>query len=145
MQGVTTGLILFILACFAYPKLIKNKPQFYIAFALVVVIIFLDALSFVVTAGGQHTGAFAVFLYFAVAILQILVLVALVLCTGGIELHELAGDMHTAYRFIRHGDEEKPIIVPRTGEMPKEKEEPTAPAAETLSESQAPDAKIPLE
>jgi hypothetical protein len=65
MEGVTTALVAFIFVCVVYPQTIKNRPQFYAAFAFICVIILLDGI-------GKMVGspAFAAFAYAAVAVLQ---------------------------------------------------------------------------
>jgi hypothetical protein len=109
MAGITTALVVFILVGVALPALIKSKAQFYCAVAFTAAAILISPFAFVV------------FMAFLVAILQVLAFVALVLCAGGLELHEFAEHMVNAYDALRHGEVNKPIIVPRTGEMPKKK------------------------
>jgi hypothetical protein len=45
--------------------------------------------------------------------------------------------MRHAFEVIRRGEEEKEIIVPLTGEMPKPRDEPTPPRV-TLDDAQPP-------
>jgi hypothetical protein len=120
MQGVTTALVLFIFACVAFPKMVRSKPQFYVAVALTAGIILLDALRFMATNAGETTrpGGFGVFLYVIGALAQFLAFVALILGCGGLSMKELADDMAGAFDAVRKGDE-RPIKVPLTGQKPK--------------------------
>ena len=45
MEGVTTAIVGFIFVCMALPRLVKNRPQFYAAFAAVVLIVLFDTLA----------------------------------------------------------------------------------------------------
>ncbi|HEY1684229.1 MAG TPA: hypothetical protein VGG19_05675 [Tepidisphaeraceae bacterium] len=108
MNGITTALVVFILIGVSLPAMIRNKTQFYCAVAFVAGAILVSPFSF------------NTFCAFLVAILQMLAFIALILCAGGLEVHEFANHMVDAYEAVRHG-EKKPVIVPRTGEMPKEK------------------------
>ena len=123
MEGVTTVLAAFIFVCVCYPKLVKNKTQFYAAFAMVAVIILLFSLSVML----KDSPGFQVFAGAMTGLLQLGAFVLLFLSAGGITMKELAGEMGRAYEVIRRGEEEKTVIVPLTGEMPK----PRQPAAET--------------
>jgi hypothetical protein len=117
MPGITTALLVFILVGVALPALIKSKAQFYCAVAFIAGAILISPFAFVV------------FIAFIVAILQVLAFVALVLCAGGLELHEFAEHMVNAYDALRRGEElPKPIIVPRGEPMKKE----TVPNQETI-------------
>lgn len=103
MAGITTALVVFILLGVAIPALIKNRTQFYVAVAFTGLSILALPFAFVAT-----------FFGFLTAIFQLLAFIGLVLCAGGLELSELAGHMGDAYTAMRHGDQSKPIIVPRT-------------------------------
>lgn len=129
MPEITSILIIFILLAVAYPRLIKNKHQFYIAVALTMLAILLSPFEITI-------------LRFAAAILQALAFLALVLSAGGMAFVELADNMVNAYDAVRHG-EEKPVIVPRTGEVPKQKE--PAPPPPIITPPPAPEPPIPLE
>ena len=52
MHGVTTAIVAFILACLIFPKVVKNKPQYYAAVGLVLGVIFFDALAKTIAASG---------------------------------------------------------------------------------------------
>ena len=118
MQGVTTALVAFIFFCVIFPERIKNRPQFYAAFGLICLIIVLDALSFMIGAAG-----FRVFAYFGVAILQVGTICLLFLAAGGITWRDLGGELSNAFEVIRRGGEEKEVIVPLRGEVPRRKDE----------------------
>lgn len=116
MHGVTTALVGFLLVCVVFPRLVKNGAQFYAGFGLICLMIFFDALGLAV--GGK----FAVVMYFLNALLQIGAICVLFLAAGGITWRELGGELSNAFEVIRRGEEEKEIIVPLTGEMPKARE-----------------------
>ena len=164
MEGVTTVLAGFIFVCVCYPKLVKNKTQFYAAFAMVAVIILLFALSIML----KDSAGFQVFAGAITGLLQLGAFVLLFLSAGGITMKELAGEMGRAYEVIRRGEEEKTVIVPLTGEIPKPRQQPgetrppsstgdLAPAAEKIDlppqagwptqapQAKPPDSSIPLE
>ena len=158
MQGVTTALVAFIFFCVIFPERIKNRPQFYAAFGLICLIILLDALSFMIGASG-----FRVFAYFGVAVLQVGTICLLFLAAGGITWRDLGGELSNAFEVIRRGGEEKEIIVPLHGEVPKKKDayedagaetapperinlDDAAPAARTPDQQRGtPNPSIPLE
>ena len=66
---------------------------------------------------------FNVFAGVVVGFLQFLAVLTLVLCAGGMNVKTLAGEMGHAYEVIRRGEEEKEVIVPLTGQVPKAKPE----------------------
>jgi hypothetical protein len=142
MEGVTTVLAGFIFVCVCYPKLVKNKTQFYAAFAMVAVIILLFALSVML----KDSAGFQVFAGAITGLLQLGAFVLLFLSAGGITMKELAGEMGRAYEVMRRGEEEKTVIVPLTGEMPKPRQQPgeTRPPAATGTESAPSVEKIDL-
>jgi hypothetical protein len=122
MQGVTVAIVLFIFYCVLFPKMVRNKPQFYAALILIFAVIILDALAHVIS-----STKFDMFAYFAVAVLQILCILVLFLAAGGLSARELGGEMLHAIEVIRRGEEEKEIIIPRTGQQPRVKEEAPPP------------------
>ena len=81
--------------------------------------------------------------------LQIGAICVLFLAAGGISWRELGSDMLQAFEVIRRGEEEKEIIVPLTGTMPRPKEpqEPPPPPRVTLDEppKQSSESSIPLD
>src|SRR5947199_291271 len=115
MEGVTTAIVLFVFVCVIYPQLIKNKTQFYGAFAMLLVIILLHSLGLMI---GISSAGFQVFAGAMTGLLQIGAIVLLFSAAGGISMRELTGEMAKAYEVIRRGDHEKTIIVPLTGEQP---------------------------
>src|SRR5581483_1441814 len=108
MQGVTAAIVGFIFLCVAFPRLVRNKTQFYAAVFAVVAIILFDALAYI----GSGSPGLRVFCYAMAALLQILAIVVLILATGGQSLGELSGEMGRAFEVIRRGEEEKEIIIP---------------------------------
>src|SRR5688572_6124587 len=124
MEGVTTAIVAFIFACVIFPHLVKNKTQFYGAFAAVLLIILLHSLNTMIGAVG-----FQVFAGAMTGLLQVCAIVLLFLAAGGITLRELGAEMSRAYEVIRRGENEKTVIVPLSGEMPKPRQQPGAASA----------------
>src|SRR4051794_4216427 len=115
MEGVTTAIVAFIFVCVVYPQLVKNKTQFYAAFAAVLVIILLHSLGLML----RDSAGFQVFAGFMSGLLQIGAILLLFMSCGGVSLREIASEMGRAYEVIRRGEEEKTVIIPLTGEMPR--------------------------
>jgi hypothetical protein len=122
MEGVTTAIVGFIFVCLIWQDIVKSKPQFYSAIALVLVIILFDAI-------GHMAGAGPLFhvMYVLTAILQMLTILILVMCVGGLSARELASEVKETVHAFRHGEEQKPVIVPLKGEQPMPKEEEPPP------------------
>jgi hypothetical protein len=116
MEGVTTALVGFIFVCVVYPQLVKNRPQFYAAFAFICGIILLDGIGEMISP--SPVAAFRVFVYAAVSVMQVCAILLFFLAAGGITWKELAGDMSHAFEVIRRGGE-KEVIIPLTGAQPK--------------------------
>jgi hypothetical protein len=116
MEGVTTAIVGFIFVCMALPRLVKNRAQFYAAFAAAVLIILLNTLGLVFT--GDKPGAMMHLAAVATGFLQIAAMILLMLAVGGLSAKELAGELSGAYEVIRRGGEEKEIIIPIEGQMP---------------------------
>ena len=114
MHGVTTAIVLFILACLVFPKVVKNKPQYYATVGIVLVVILFDALATVIGNAG-----FRKFAYLLTAVLQMGAIFLLILAAGGLTMKDLAGDLADTIEVIRRGGEDKEIIIPRRGETPR--------------------------
>jgi predicted lipid-binding transport protein (Tim44 family) len=114
--GVTTAIVGFLLLCVAFPTIVKNKAQYYGAFFAVLAIILLGGLGGVIA-----SAAFNGFAGFITALLQVAALVMLLLSAGGMTAGELAGEMRDAVDTMRHGEPQKTVIVPITGQMPAPK------------------------
>src|SRR5215207_370455 len=84
MEGVTTAIVAFILICVVYPGLVKNKPQFYAAFACVLLVILLHSLTLMLQSPG-----FGIFAGVFTGLFQVVALVLLMLSAGGITIKEL--------------------------------------------------------
>jgi hypothetical protein len=138
MEGVTTAITVFIFACLIWPDIVKNKPQFYSSIGLLMVIILFDAIGHM-SSGGP---LFHV-MYVLAAILQMLTILILVMCVGGLSPRELASEVSETIDAIRHGGEQKPVLVPLKGEQPIPKE-PEPPPRQTITLNDA-DNSIPLE
>ena len=137
MQGVTTAIVLFIFACLAYPHLVKNRAQFYSAVGLVLVVILFDAIAHM----ARGDSALPHVMYVLAALVQILTIVLLVLCVGGLTVGELREQMAETVDSIRRGGEDKPVLVPLRGEVPKPRVDPAGGTTRTREA----DAPIPLE
>jgi hypothetical protein len=138
MQGVTTALVAFIFFCVIFPERIKNRPQFYAAFALICLVILLDAVGLMLA-----SYSFRVFVYFATAVLQVGTICLLFLAAGGITWRDLGGEMRHAFEVIRRGGEEKEVIVPLRGEVPKAKDADEVPPERIDLDEPAPAARPP--
>ena len=114
MHGVTTAIVAFILACLIFPRVIKNKPQYYAAVGIVLAVILFDALARIVGSPG-----FTKFAYLLTAVLQMGAIFLLILSAGGLTVKDLAGDLADTIEVIRRGGEDKEIIIPRRGETPR--------------------------
>jgi hypothetical protein len=139
MEGVTTAIVAFIFACLVWPNIVKNKPQFYSAIALVMLIVLFDAIGHMSAAPDS---ALPHVMYVLSAILQMLAILVLVMCVGGLSPRELVGEVSETIDTIRHG-EQKPVLVPLKGEQPMPKaERPTPRQTITLDDK---DDSLPLE
>jgi hypothetical protein len=140
LDGVTTVLTAFIFVCLIMPSLVKHKQQFYAALACVAGIILMHTLNLMLGFGtllfGVATGA-----------LQLLGLLLLVLCVGGLTVKELGGEMARAYEVIRRGETEKETIIP-LGNQPigtrRGKGEPPAPKVYKVDEDDEDEGPVPL-
>jgi len=128
MEGVVGVLMLFIFVCIGFPKMVKNRPQFYAAFMLVAGAVLLNVLAWVFGSpwgsGDDHSpSGFFKLMYVFIGISEVAAFVLLVLATGGLSIGELTGELANTIEVIRRG-EDKPVIVPLRGEQPKRKAEP---------------------
>lgn len=139
MHGVTTALVAFLFVCVVFPNLIKNRAQYYAAFAMVCLILLLDAIA--VSFAGS--GAVRAVCYFFAAMLQIGAMLILFLAAGGISWRALAGDMKDAYEVIRRGGDEKEVIIPLSGEMARRAAERRAEADDDATPRIVIDDEIP--
>ena len=112
MEGVTTAIVACVLACVIFPRVIKNKPQYYGAVACVVLIILFGALRLMIL-----SASFLVFGSVMIALLQIGAILLLILSAGGLTVKDLAGELADTIEVVRRGGD-KEIIVPLRGEQP---------------------------
>jgi hypothetical protein len=122
MEGVTTAIVAFIFACLVWPDIVKNKAQFYSSIALVLLIVLFDAIGHM----PDKESALPHVMYVLAAILQMLAILVLVMCVGGLSPRELAGEVSETIDTLRHG-ESKPVLVPLKGEQPMPREEREVP------------------
>src|SRR5687767_4789746 len=117
---LTLPLIAFLFVCLIFPKLVRNRPQFYIAFGLLVLILLFNILAEIFI---RFTG-FVRFLDVMSAIFQLGAFILLVLSAGGLSLHELSGEVFRSFEVMRRGETEKTTIIPLTGQQPRQKPTP---------------------
>jgi hypothetical protein len=111
MEGVTTAIVAFVLACLIFPHVIKNKPQYYGAVACVLLIILFGALRAMTGPG------FAAVAFVFISLLQVGAIFLLILSAGGLTVKDLAGELAETIEVVRRGGD-KEIIVPLRGEQP---------------------------
>ena len=100
MEGVTTAIVLFVFVCILFPRLIDNRPQYYVAFVCLLGIIVLDAVARLL---GGSADARAV-LYLGIALLQVVAIVLLFLAAGGLTVRGLTKEMAGAFEVVRRGE-----------------------------------------
>ncbi|HEY7115661.1 MAG TPA: hypothetical protein VH475_03685 [Tepidisphaeraceae bacterium] len=130
MEGITTAMVAFIFVCIIFPRLVRHHAQFYIAFGLIIVMLFFSSLAAIV-----RSDRFWAFVGGLNGLLQLASLILLVLSTGGLSLGDLAGEFKGAFEALRKGpDADKPVIVPLTGAqpMPRSSEGQAASAVHTI-------------
>jgi len=110
LDGVTTVLSAFLFVCLVIPTLVKHRSQFYAALACVAGIILIHTLMLLFSA--------FVFGPVIIGLLQLLALLLLVLCVGGLTVRELGDEMAKAYEVIRRGETEKEVIIPISDRPP---------------------------
>jgi len=116
MQGVTTAIVAFIFVCIIFPHIIKNRPQYYAAVAVVLLSILVDAGGFMVSV--NEKAALRVVAYVFCAILQVIAIVLLLLSAGGLRARELGKEFARAYEVMRRGEDEREVIIPIHGQHP---------------------------
>jgi hypothetical protein len=112
MEGVTAAIVAFLFVCIVFPTIVKNKPQYYAAFAAIVAVILLGGLMAVI-----HSGAFIAFGVFMTAVLQVAAMILLVLSAGGLTFRQFAGEVSEAIEVIRRGETQKEVIIPLSGQQ----------------------------
>jgi hypothetical protein len=126
MEGVTTAIVGFIFVCLVFPSIVKNKPQYYAAFAAVVLVILLSGLEAVIDSTGFHAYA-----TFVICVMQVSALILLTLSVGGLSFKQFAGEVADAIEVIRRGETKKEIIIPLRGQQPASRppDPPASPAS----------------
>src|SRR3954470_9812977 len=134
-MDLTTPLIAFLFVCLIFPKIVRNRPQFYISFGLLVLILLLNIVGKVFP--GEK---FNYFLQVIVEVLRLMVFILLVLCAGGLSLHELTGEVFRSFEVMRRGDTEKTVIIPLSGQKPRmrEPQEEEPPQRQNIDTPEAP-------
>jgi hypothetical protein len=122
MEGIIAVIVAFIFVCILFPKLVRNQTQFYAAFGMVLLVILLETLSLMF-----GSTSFTRFVAVCDGFLTAGALLMMVMSTGGLSLKDLTGEFKKTIEVIRRGEEEKEVIVPITGQMPKpRRREPVA-------------------
>src|SRR6267143_3938367 len=124
---LTLPLVSFLFVCLIFPKIVRNRPQFYISFGLLILILLFNILAQIFSTTG-----FARFLLILNQILLLMTFILLVLCVGGLSLHELTGEVFRSFEVMRRGDTEKTVIIPLGGQKPKAREETEEPVRHTI-------------
>jgi hypothetical protein len=122
MDGLITAIVGFIFVCVLFPKMIKNATQFYAAFALLIVGMFLLSFATMIGHGGFMRVAGGI-----MGLLSVVVLILLVLSAGGLSMKDLAGNFTNAFEVMRRGEDTKEVIVPLRGEQPAQRDVPPPP------------------
>ena len=140
MEGVTTALVFATLLGLMFPGYVRNKPQFYGAFAFVLVIILLDSVARFAFGTGLAAALYAV-----CGLLQIAALILVAMSVSGRSIGELGADMAGALDDVRAGrvqrsEPESPArkpVVPAAEIEPDSGEIPT-PAPRTPGDNKSP-------
>jgi hypothetical protein len=117
-MDLTTPLIGFLFVCLIFPKIVRNRPQFYISFGLLVLILVLNVVARIFP-----NEKFVYFLSVVVEVLRLVVFILLVLCAGGLSLHELTGEVFRSFEVMRRGETEKTVIIPIGGQKPRPRDD----------------------
>jgi hypothetical protein len=118
-MDISVPIIGFIFVCIVMPRLVKNKPQFYMAIAVTLLILILNAIVNL----SESSNGFIKFLIVLRAVLWIVDFVLLILASGGLSLHEFSGELGNAFEVMRRGESTKEVIIPLSGQQAKSKEE----------------------
>lgn len=130
MQGVTTAIVAFLFVCMAFPSIVRNRPQYYAAMVLVLLIILLDAIGHMsinqiirvdATNGrvlSDQISSFRIFLYVTAGFFQVASILLLFLSAGGLTPRQLAAELKGAYEVIRRGEQEKTVVIPINKKRP---------------------------
>ncbi len=110
MDGVTTAIVLFVFVCVLFPRLIDNRPQYYIALVLTLLLIVLQPVAFYTGNRGLPIG---------LGILQAAAVLLLFLSAGGLSVRGLTTEMMGAFEVIRRGETEKEVIIPMGDRSPR--------------------------
>lgn len=117
-DGITIAIVMFLFACFVFPKTIKHRTQFFAAFFVTVFIVLLATLRLML----YESAAMYVLLGVLTGVAQMIAMILLFLSAGGLSMGEFAGELKGTYEVIRRGQEEKEVIVPITGEQPRSRD-----------------------
>jgi hypothetical protein len=108
-MSISVPIVAFLFVCIIFPHIVRNKAQFYMAFAVLIVILLLEVVEDV--AGGS--AGLARFFHVVHGVLYVVDLVLFVLCAGGLSLHELTGEFKNAYEVMRRGENTPTVVIPK--------------------------------
>lgn len=118
MNGVTTAIVAFCFAGLAWQGLVKNRHQYYVGLGAALAIILFDGLAHAVGSPG-----FAGTMYMFCAVLQIIAVISLVLCAGGISFEQFRGEVGQTIEVLRRGETGKETIIPLPEEIRRKVDE----------------------
>ncbi len=124
MDGVITAIVAFLLACLIWPHLVKNRSQYYAAFAFVLLTLLIQTLA-IMFSGTSAGPKLAVFGGVVTGVSVIMALVMCVACAGGMTVREIGKEVKGAYEVIRRGETEKEVIIPLRGQRSASTSAPT--------------------
>ena len=133
MDGVIAVLLAFLFLCIVFPSLVRNREQYYAALGITVGALLLQSLALAI--GNERFIDVAAGLN---GLLYVGVILLLILCTGGLTVRDLAGDMSRTIEVIRRGDTEKEILIPKSAQPPGAPPAATEPVAPSVREDRAP-------
>jgi hypothetical protein len=113
-DGVKAAIIGFIFVCIVLPRLIKNRHQYYMALAAVLLGMVFQLM--IALFGFTPYAGFGRFCTIMSHLLDIVAILLLVMAAGGLSPGQLAGDMSRAFEVLRRGETEKEIIIPLSGQ-----------------------------
>ena len=99
MDGVITAIVSFIFVCIIFPKIVKNRPQFWASLLLVLIAFVFDNIARVTTAENSFR-TFAAILNTFCVVGSILLLI---LSAGGLSVRDLASDIGKTIEVVRRG------------------------------------------
>lgn len=107
MEGVIAACVGFVFVSVIFPQVIRNRPQFYAALAIIVLSLLLQGLA-IALGSVSFARVFTGLTTIGVAATVLL----LFLSSGGITWGGLASEMKGAIEVMRRGSSEKEVLIP---------------------------------